>query len=566
MTLAGAGAGAEASDEVIDDEDGGDDFERWTLEVTSRDMARWVFRAYLVLAVPLLLWMGSTRWFLGDEWVFLTSKSATSIHDLFQPHNQHWSTIPLIIYRLLYNLVGLRHYWPYQLVVILAHLTIAFLLRHIMRRVGVGPWIATVVAGTYVLFGPGSDDILWAFQIGFTLAVVFGLGQMILADHEGPLDRRDWLGLGLGLLALLCSGQAPPVILATGIAVLWRRGWREAAFHVIPLGIIYGVWYEVENVGLGSLRTASGQKLPFIDVSHFIQFMWAATLGLFAGLGHFPPVDWLLAALLVIGVAVAWVDVPDRRSRAHRLGMPLGLMIGAAVGMAAAAPSRWFFGPDAGRANRYVGVSAAMALPLFAVAGDALIRRWRVLTPVVFAAFLLAVPWSIKELPPGAGLGPAYYKSLQNWAASVTYLPQFKEVPDWVQPNGQGIISEPGATVGWLKSAARQGKLPPRQTMNPLTQTVTLVQLGVAVRGGTSPPNLTCHTYTTPLAVDPKVGDVWRMGSDVQVVLRGPTGKPAGFSQVLYWSVATPLLQVTLPHLHLLVSPEPGAASFRLCT
>ena len=95
---------------------------------------------------------------------------------------------------MLYSVVGLHHYWPYQLPVILSHLAIAFLLRHIMRRCGVRPWTASLVAATYVLFGPGVDDILWAFQIGFNLAVVFGLAQMILADHDGPLDRRDWLG------------------------------------------------------------------------------------------------------------------------------------------------------------------------------------------------------------------------------------------------------------------------------------------------------------------------------------------------------------------------------------
>ena len=274
---------------------------------------------------------------------------------------------------------------------------------------------------------------------------------------------------------------------------------------------------------------------------------------------------WVLAATLVVGVVLAWIDAPDGHTRAHRLGMPIGLMIGAAVGMAAAAPSRFFFGPDAGRANRYVGVSAAMALPLLAVAGDALVRRWRVLTPVIFAVFLLPLPWSISQMQAG-GLKPAYYRSLENQIASMPYMPEIKQVPSWVQPNGQAIISEPGLTVGWLRSAARQGKLPPRQVMNPLTRTVTLVQLGLAVRGGTSPPHLTCRTSSEPVAVDPKLGDVWRMGTDIQVALRGPTGKPAGFSQALLWSVATPLVQVTLPNLKLLVTPAPGARSFRLCT
>ena len=53
----------------------------------------------------------------------------------------------------------------------------------------------------FVLFGAGAQDILWAFQITFTGALVFGLVQLLLADHDGPVDRRDWLGSVPG-----CSG------------------------------------------------------------------------------------------------------------------------------------------------------------------------------------------------------------------------------------------------------------------------------------------------------------------------------------------------------------------------
>ena len=60
-----------------------------------------------------------------------------------------------------------------------------------------GPWIATAAASLYVLFGSGSQDILIAFQITFTGVLVFGLIQLLLADHAGPIDRRD----GLALLA-----------------------------------------------------------------------------------------------------------------------------------------------------------------------------------------------------------------------------------------------------------------------------------------------------------------------------------------------------------------------------
>ena len=189
------------------------------------------------------MWIGSYRWFFGDEWSFLANRSVT-VDGLFRPHNQqHWVTIPVLVYRGLYSVVGLNAYWPYQLPVILLHLDAAALLRVIMRRAGVGPWLATVAAGAFVLLGPAEDNILWAFQITFVGALVAGLVQIILADHDGPIDRRDWMGVGAGLIALMMSGQAPSLIFGAGLVCVFRRRWaaallphRAARDHLLAVG------------------------------------------------------------------------------------------------------------------------------------------------------------------------------------------------------------------------------------------------------------------------------------------------------------------------------------------
>jgi len=76
-----------------------------------------------------------------------------------------------------------------------------------MHRAGVRPWSATVLASLFVLFGAGAANILWAFQISFVGSVAFGLTHLLLADHDGPFDRRDWLGLLAGFATLLCPTQ-----------------------------------------------------------------------------------------------------------------------------------------------------------------------------------------------------------------------------------------------------------------------------------------------------------------------------------------------------------------------
>jgi hypothetical protein len=54
--------------------------------------------AFITAAVPLVLFgIGRYRWFGGDEWYFLAGREL-SVSDLFRPHNQHWSTVPVLVF------------------------------------------------------------------------------------------------------------------------------------------------------------------------------------------------------------------------------------------------------------------------------------------------------------------------------------------------------------------------------------------------------------------------------------------------------------------------------------
>ena len=155
----------------------------------------------------------------------------------------------MLAYRLMWTLFGIRHYVPYQLLVIVLHLIAVALLRVVMRRAGVRPWLATLMAVVFVFFGSGAENILIAFQITFVGSLVFGLVQLLLADHDGPFNRRDWLGLLAGLAGLMCSGVGVAMAVIVGIAVLLRRGWRVALLHTVPLAAAYVIWLAVSPKG-----------------------------------------------------------------------------------------------------------------------------------------------------------------------------------------------------------------------------------------------------------------------------------------------------------------------------
>src|SRR5262245_23625838 len=70
---------------------------------TEREVSRrWFIGLLLALAaaLPLLLWWGRDQWFFLDEWEFLVNRRAGDISSLFEPHNGHWVTVPLILYRI----------------------------------------------------------------------------------------------------------------------------------------------------------------------------------------------------------------------------------------------------------------------------------------------------------------------------------------------------------------------------------------------------------------------------------------------------------------------------------
>jgi hypothetical protein len=343
---------------------------------TTRDLpAKSSARAAMALFVAVELvsgaWyliVGRRLWFNNDEWDFLAVRRATSLHDLFYSHYGHWTTIPILIYRVLWSLVGLRSYEPYLFGAVLTHLTVAALLRCVMRRAGVGVWTATAAAALYALFGSGSEDILRGFQICFTGALALGLTHLLLVDHDGPVGRRDWLGLGAGLGALLCSSIGIVMVGVVGLATLLRRGWRVALLHAAPLIVVYATWW----LSIGRIGTAHGK----LNTHVVVQWLREGITGTFSALASGSGLGPLLGILAVAGFVLLCVpfDLPRVRRQA---AVPVALVIGSCVFLVTAAFARTSTFVGNPRSPRYEDIVAAMLLPAIALGVDQLGRRWR---------------------------------------------------------------------------------------------------------------------------------------------------------------------------------------------
>jgi len=447
-------------------------------------------------AIPLLLSWGRKWWFWADDWDFLGGRTAGNLGDLFRSHYQHWVTLPVLAYRLLWTLFGIRHYVPYQLLVICLHLTAALLLRAVMRRAGVRPWFATLVAAVFVFFGSGAENILIAFQITFVGSLVFGLTQLLLADHDGPVDRRDWLGLLAGLAALMCSGVGVTMVVIVAFAMLLRRGWRIALLHTVPLAAAYAIWSAVSPKGSTPVSYTT-QSLVQV-----IKFVALGTGGVFGRLGQLAGLGVVLAVVLFVGFVVA-IDREDFVALRRQFAIPLALLAGAAVFLLVTAvvrsgqPPPAFgtasSGPERARQSRYVYLLAAMVIPILGIAADAIARQWRWLTLPIVALLVAGVPGNLHQMRVYTNQSSGNRERDRVAILEAPRLPLAKALPRSLVP---GPARFAGLSLGWLVDSLPSGRIPsPGQLTGTQIATETLdLALRKPLQRDSSPPDpATCH-------------------------------------------------------------------------
>jgi hypothetical protein len=449
--------------------------------VSSDRFALIAFVTLELASLPLLLRWGRGGWFTFDDWDLLARRTGGSVRDLFTPHYLHWSTLPILAYRLLWWMFGIRTYVPYQLLAIVSHLVVAALLRAVMRRAGVSAWTATAAAALFVLFGAVADTIVSGFFVTFIAAVAFGLTHLLLADHEGAIDHRDFLGVLAGFLGLMCSGVAVAMVGVVGVSALLRRRWIAALFHTVPLGIAYATWFvtighdEPRHLPVGS--PTFGEMLRFVAVG---------VRASFRELGALPGLGIVFAVALFVGMAFALRTAHRAGSPLWRTQEPLALFAGALAfllitgsGRAGRNPVVPGSGPEYARQGRYVYVVVAMLLPTLALAADALARRWRVMAGVLAAVALVALVGNTQkfdDLTRAHRFATAYKQTV----LIAPRVPLATRLPRSVEPRS---LEAPELTLGWLISGVQSGRVPPPHARAPVdVSTVTLVMAVVRSR------------------------------------------------------------------------------------
>jgi hypothetical protein len=220
----------------------------WDLAAAARrtivDLAvlptRLIWLALSVATIVALIVVGRHLTFWQDEWAFIGAEPS-SIGSWLTPHNEHWSTVPLLLYRAILGVVGLHSYLPYLALLAAMHVVAtggAFVL--LARRLP--PWAALLGVVPLLVLGSGYQNLVWAFQIGFVGSVAAGTWGLVALETD-QRRRSAVLGVALLIVALASSGMGLFFVLAAAVRLVADPASRRRVLWLaIPAGV-FAVWY-----------------------------------------------------------------------------------------------------------------------------------------------------------------------------------------------------------------------------------------------------------------------------------------------------------------------------------
>ncbi|MFD0630768.1 hypothetical protein ACFQ9X_02985 [Catenulispora yoronensis] len=403
---------------------------------------RFKYAVHVVLGMcavtfAVLLVAGRKLDFFYDEWDFVDKAERWRFGDYFVPHQEHWSTVPMVIYRVLLGLNGMHSYLPFIGTLLVLHCANAFLMFLLVRRRG-GDALGVAAAGVLLVLGRGSDDFIWAFQIGFSCSVFFGLmalwlldggtgpgpgpGPVPVADSEVDADagvhagvdadadadvdadadadsdadarigvgakaerpsRRALVGGSAALVLSLASSGEGLFFVAAAAALLVVRapgtGWSPARFRVAGATLVapilaYAVWYALYGAKHADVAQS---PMSLHAVRGLLTFV---PVGIGAGVVGMVGLDWHQAWFGFV-VFVAMFVYVCRRGRSAALAIAMG--VGVVAQFSATGLVRAQFGLHLAGASRYVYIAAVFTLP---IVGEALREiAWKPRARAVFA-------------------------------------------------------------------------------------------------------------------------------------------------------------------------------------
>jgi len=359
-----------------------------------------VFGALAVASSIFVLWLGLGLTFFSDEWAFIERRSLLDPGTWWAPHNEHWSTIPILVYGALLQVAGLRSYVPYLAVLYALHVAACAGVFVLVRRRS-GPLAGLAAASIGLLLGAGFENLFWGFQLGFVGSTAAGIWALAVLDWTPTRARRAGVA-ALLTAAVASSGIGLTFLVAVGTALMLRPAWRSSwRWMAIPV-VAFALWFVlVGHTGIGIFRQPMTLD-TLAAIPGFVAGGFANAAGAVLGIG--PELGLLAAGLAVL----AAVGLAFRR-RSRRPVLAVACTIGLAFQYTLIAAARAGVTVDQVDYSRYTYIGALLALIALAdVVGSVQLPaapfRRLVAIGALLAVLELGLLWNVRLLIAGRDL------------------------------------------------------------------------------------------------------------------------------------------------------------------
>jgi hypothetical protein len=324
-------------------------------------------------------------WFWADDWDLLFKRGIIDSADigLFAPHNAHWFTAHILIYRLIFELAGLHSFVPYAAVEIAVHLLVAWTSYLLFRRVGARAWAAVGATLLIAFFGAGANAMIFPATMNHVGSLLFGLLAAYVLARVSSARAAVLLAAACLLVAVMFSTTGLAMLVLVLVFGVAQRGPVAGVLTVAPAGVAWGTWYLVHRDAITPMGGGA-------DLTRIPNYVWTGLVETLNGGSGFEGSGPVLLGLLLLCLFVAG---PEHRSLVALAGAGL---LADLFQLIVVSVGRFEFGAEQLGTSHYAYVNLVLLAPAACLAIQLALdgaRRspWAValLGAVLFAAYAL---------------------------------------------------------------------------------------------------------------------------------------------------------------------------------
>lgn len=319
---------------------------------------------YLAVAVQggVAIWLGARGWFSGDLLHYYVERGGApgGGESLMEPHAAHWQLTLVLVYLLMFKVIGLTTYVPYLALTVLVHLALVLVMHRLLLTLGTGRLPALLAALVLLTYGAGSEVFLVEAPVALTSSMLLGAVSILVLVRRDHDPRSTLVAAVLLLVGVTISLGGVVAAVWVGVFALSKGVWHMLRVVALPAAAFLG-WYAVW--GRGSARILLSRE-EVLQIPESAATLLVAPFDNVTG-------GWGGGAVLVVAVVVT--IALRSQARPHLAQAAIAGIAGAIFHAVVSAVAQLPYGIDQVTTSRYRYVVLLLLLPGLALLLDAFV-------------------------------------------------------------------------------------------------------------------------------------------------------------------------------------------------